>query len=328
MPHSDPFVSVIVPCYKSANTLKQTLDCIIEQDVYAEIIVVNDGSPEHEESIVRAYGDRIKYVHKENGGVSKARNLGLQSATGTFVHFLDADDLILPGFYRAFSDHYAAKPDVDLMYSHWFYGDAEARPVSSIQSDRLGDEPAIDLFVRNRFANLSVLSRRERVLELGGFDTNIQGSEDWDLWIRMARSEAKLALVPIRLCIYRSLPSSLSKKFSPMWRSLRTIQKKHRDLLAGRADQRKLLAQQVDYLLDMNLRYVYGPDLMVNPITRRLGRLKHAIRLMFLHPDLAPHTLRRSRKALLNKLRRPEIYAQGFKEVFGDKEPKEKQVRK
>ena len=93
-------ISVIVPIYNSENYLKECIESILHQ-TYSnlEIILVDDGSFDHSLDICNQYSQmdsRIKIVYKENGGLSSARNAGLEVATGEYVMFCDADDFYLP----------------------------------------------------------------------------------------------------------------------------------------------------------------------------------------------------------------------------------------
>lgn len=90
--------SVIIPAYNSEKTIKRCIESITLQDrTDVEIIIVNDGSTDESESICKALQtehNNIIYIHKENGGVSSARNLGLSVAKGKYVMFVDSDDYV------------------------------------------------------------------------------------------------------------------------------------------------------------------------------------------------------------------------------------------
>lgn len=96
--------SVIIPVYNAEKTLDRCLRSLISQDYCdAEIILVNDGSTDNSSQICQAYADRysqIRYISKENGGVSTARNAGLDAAAGTYVLFVDSDDYVVPGYFE------------------------------------------------------------------------------------------------------------------------------------------------------------------------------------------------------------------------------------
>lgn len=93
-----PQISVIIPVYKAEKFLHRCLDSILAQ-TYSnwELLLVNDGSPDNSGAICEEYAAkdaRIKVFHKENGGVSAARNTALERAKGVFVTFVDSDDWI------------------------------------------------------------------------------------------------------------------------------------------------------------------------------------------------------------------------------------------
>ena len=91
-------ISVIIPCYQQGQYLSDAVTSVLEQ-TYGnwECIIVNDGSSDNTEAVSNEWctkDQRIKYLHKENGGLSSARNAGLREAKGSYVQFLDADDMI------------------------------------------------------------------------------------------------------------------------------------------------------------------------------------------------------------------------------------------
>ena len=90
-------VSVIVPIFNVAPYLKECLDSLIAQTyTNLQIILINDGSTDNSESIAESYlyDSRVELISVDNGGLSYARNIGLKSAKGDFIYFIDSDDLI------------------------------------------------------------------------------------------------------------------------------------------------------------------------------------------------------------------------------------------
>lgn len=110
--------SVIIPVYNAENTLHRCVDSLLaEQYAYAEIILVNDGSTDRSEEICQAYAAReknIRYVSKENGGVSTARNAGLDIATGEYVLFVDSDDYVARDYFSTI-DSICGETPADLI---------------------------------------------------------------------------------------------------------------------------------------------------------------------------------------------------------------------
>lgn len=99
-----PLISVIVPVYKVEAYLDKCISSIVGQTYRnLEIILVDDGSPDNCGAICDAWAEwdsRIKVIHKENGGLSDARNAGMSAATGELMGFVDSDDHIAPGMYQ------------------------------------------------------------------------------------------------------------------------------------------------------------------------------------------------------------------------------------
>ena len=105
MKHVPSKVSVIVPVYNVEKYLSKCLDSLISQShENLEILVINDGSTDHSEEIIRGYTqkypDRIKAFQKENGGLSDARNFGVDRATGDYIGFVDSDDYVSPAMFE------------------------------------------------------------------------------------------------------------------------------------------------------------------------------------------------------------------------------------
>ncbi len=94
-----PRVSIIIPVYNGADYLREAIESALTQSYSnCEVIVVNDGSADNGETnaIARAYGERIRYFQKENGGAASALNYGVRQMTGEFFAWLSHDDLYLP----------------------------------------------------------------------------------------------------------------------------------------------------------------------------------------------------------------------------------------
>ena len=98
-------LSIIIPVYKTEKYLSKCLDSVLKAiDNRMEVLIINDGSPDHSEEIILRYIEEnpnvFQYYKKQNGGLSDVKNYGLTKAKGDFVIFLDSDDYIEPGIYR------------------------------------------------------------------------------------------------------------------------------------------------------------------------------------------------------------------------------------
>lgn len=101
-----PLISIIVPVYNSESTLNRCVDSILNQTFHDwELLLIDDGSTDQSGEICDQYDakdQRINVFHKENGGVSTARNVGLDNAKGSWVTFIDSDDFISINFLSTF----------------------------------------------------------------------------------------------------------------------------------------------------------------------------------------------------------------------------------
>lgn len=122
--NSQPKISVIVPVYKVENFLDRCVESIVGQTYEnLEIILVDDGSPDNCPSMCDKWAEkdrRIKVIHKENGGVSSARNAALDIVSGDYIGFVDSDDWIDPGMYEFLYEN-SQKYDADISYCGTFY---------------------------------------------------------------------------------------------------------------------------------------------------------------------------------------------------------------
>ena len=113
-------VSVVIPCYKQAHFLGHAIESVQRQTYPAvEIIVVDDGSPDGTRAVVESF-PAVNYVRQENKGLSAARNRGLRESQGSYLVFLDADDLLLPDAVAAgLQTLYASGPEYAFVSGHY-----------------------------------------------------------------------------------------------------------------------------------------------------------------------------------------------------------------
>ena len=119
----EPLISVIVPIYKAEKYIYNSIDSIINQPFTDfELILVDDGSPDNCGTICDEYAKndkRIKVIHKKNGGVSSARNIGIEKSSGKWICFVDSDDYLQPGFLMNPNEY---KEDL-IIQSYQVFGD-------------------------------------------------------------------------------------------------------------------------------------------------------------------------------------------------------------
>jgi glycosyltransferase involved in cell wall biosynthesis len=234
-------VSVVVPCYRQGHLLGDAIDSVVSQTYPAvEIVVVNDGSDDDTEAVAHRYGRRVRYVSQPNAGLAAARNAGIAAASGDYLLFLDADDLLDPSAIAALVDVMAGRTDrLALMGFRLFTSDPgsgeDIRPRDSLTGlqrsfdlDPLLTQPLPPdilarpvllpyLFYLNLGPCHAWLCSRQLVLDVGVMDTKlIPGCEDWDLWIRLALAGVDLGITPHIGALYRRYPGSMSTNVAQM----------------------------------------------------------------------------------------------------------------
>lgn len=162
-----PKVSIIVPVYKVEKYLRECLDSILAQTFTDwECLLVDDGSPDESGEICDAYAakdPRIRVFHKENGGVSSARNLGLDHARGEWVTFVDADDMIAPIFLSALVEPTQKIESLEFVHAGCCsYRDGKIVGLEQQYDFYVGNDPAY-LFNKFRGLTVSKLFRLENV---------------------------------------------------------------------------------------------------------------------------------------------------------------------
>lgn len=192
-----PLVSVIIPAYQVAPFIKETLDSVFAQTLSDyEVIVINDGSPDTPEleRALEPYLSRIRYLKQDNQGAGAARNAGLRVGRGRFVAFLDGDDVYLPTFLSEQMQLLQGGEAYDLVYADAKnFGDPSATGTHMDSNPSTGAVTAESLICgRCNIVTSTVLARRELVLEAGLFDVTLRNSQDFDLWLRLAKKGARI----------------------------------------------------------------------------------------------------------------------------------------
>lgn len=204
-------VSVIIAAYNAEKFLAETLDSVRAQTHQDwELILVNDGSRDQTEAIAQAYAardPRMRIVSQANGGVSAARNRGIDEVcqTSEAVTFLDGDDLWMPDALETMVGALEANPAALAAHAVALYVDEQGRPSrlahhedwgrerSGLQDGHLIDWPAetpttfMVLACFNCIPVGAVIIRRAALEAVGHFDLSLTIGEDWDLWLRLSR---------------------------------------------------------------------------------------------------------------------------------------------
>jgi glycosyltransferase involved in cell wall biosynthesis len=226
-------VSVIVPTYNCAPYLVEAIDSVLSQTYKAtEIIVVDDGSSDNTWDVLEPYVQRaaVKYIRQSKQGPGSARNVGIRSATGDYIAFLDADDALTEDSLEKRVALLRDFPQMSFVFSDYFYqGQGSSRGFALLKkerflekfaglasnaskgrvfsSDNFGDVFDIPFFVHTN----TVLLRRGALDNVGLFRTDIVVGEDTDMWLRLAKSGA-IGYVDAPLAYHKRYRGTLTTK--------------------------------------------------------------------------------------------------------------------
>lgn len=248
---SNPLISIIVPCYKQAQYLSECLQSVTDQTYQNwECIIVDDGSPDNTENIAKTWclkDKRIKYLYKDNGGLSAARNTGIAIAQGEWILPLDADDKIAAQYLELAVQVIENDDKVGIIYCEAeFFGDKSGKwELETYNFEKL--------LIKNQIF-CSAFYKKEDWHRIGGYDENmIYGYEDWEFWINLINiTKPKVKQISDIGFYYRiksdsmntNLNSFLKKKFDM---EMYVIQK-HSDLYLKRFGS-------ICNILDENMKY-------------------------------------------------------------------------
>lgn len=204
-------VSIIVPCYNQAHFLGEALQSVIDQTYTNwECIIVNDGSPDNTKFVSEAWckkDNRFIYTEKENGGLSSARNAGVELAKGTYILPLDADDMIHENFLSALVPELENDTALAIVtcYSKFFFKTKE-NIIHKLK-------PAGTTYHAILFENCLIatsLYRKQCWEEVGGYDENMKkGFEDWEFWLAITKRGWTYKVVEEFLFYYRKQNQSM-----------------------------------------------------------------------------------------------------------------------
>jgi glycosyltransferase involved in cell wall biosynthesis len=232
-----PLVSVIMPAYNAGKHITESIQSVISQTyVRWELIVIDDGSTDNTADLVRDYisqEPRVTYISQRNGGQANARNAGLRIAQGSLIAFLDADDLWLPEKLELQVSQ-QSETGADVVFSDGYIF-SESDPATEVDKFAVvpgktnGAEMFKLLYAFNRIATLSVLVSKSSLDAVGMFDEQreYQNCEDYDLWLRLAKSGATFFGMTEKLVRYRRHSEASTYNASKLLKPMLAVILKH-----------------------------------------------------------------------------------------------------
>jgi glycosyltransferase involved in cell wall biosynthesis len=289
-----PLISVIIPAYNHGNVIHEALNSVFAQTFRDyEIIVVNDGSPDNTAEVLKplAEAGKIRYFEQSNGGQASARNRGLAEARGELIAYLDDDD-VWPedklGWQVAILQ---ADSQAAVVYGR--ETNMGAKPGDYEGNSNLPNGSVHEAFCAGNHIRSpgQAMIRADVLRAANGFDLNIKGADDWDLWIRLSkdapfRFENRIALY----C--RNHSANASRNLWAMYSNCMRVVRKHfrADKVHFRIAKRHVKAYVADGFFESVKREVWA------------GRKGPALKSLFFAGILDPKmVLSRAKKAFFEQ---------------------------
>jgi glycosyltransferase involved in cell wall biosynthesis len=238
-------ISVIIPTYNRGDVLDRAIKSVLSQTYKNyELIVVDDGSTDNTSRILSKFTDKIRFYSKLHGGVSSARNFGLEKSEGTWVAFLDSDDYWLPEKLDRQMQYLKEHPDIMIVQTDekWIRNGKFVNPMKKHQKYSGWIFPqCLPLCIVSPSA---VLVHQKIFNDVSVFDENLPVCEDYDLWLRIAY-KYQIALIPEKLIVKTGGHSDqLSRQYWGMDRyRIQALEKLLKEDITD--DQRKLVLKEI-----------------------------------------------------------------------------------
>lgn len=270
-------ISIVIPLYNKAAYIGRTLETVLAQTCQDfEVVVVDDGSTDGSADVVQQVTDnRIRLVQQQNGGVSAARNRGIDEARGEYIAFLDADDEWKPTYLETQLQLTEKYPQYDVFATNYEFRDEHGTTKPTILRKMPFDSEDGEL--TNYFevascshppiCSISIMVRKQAIQSVGGFPVGIKSGEDLLTWARLAvrfriaYSRKALAVFNVEGYNFTDKPKRIPAKDDIVGRELDTLWNTYRS----------------EYLK----QYISHWHKMRSSIYLRLGMRKESIREAF-----------------------------------------------
>lgn len=241
------FVSVIIPVWNGERYLAEAIASVLAQKHSPlELVIVDDGSTDDTREVAakaaKKYGERIRYVEQPHRGVAAARNLGIVTARGNVVSFLDYDDLWEPDCLPRHLAVLDARPEIEIVQG--LIVQMQRAAEGSVPGEckfEISSEPY-------QFISLSSAVYRRKVFErVGGFDETLTEGEDADWFLRAWEQDVPKVVLPQVMLYYRRHETNMTQDAGP--RLLPRLFKMHLDRMRSAGAQTTSPRQSVvDYI--------------------------------------------------------------------------------
>lgn len=266
-------VSIIVPCYNQAQYLDECLQSVLNQIFQDwECIIVNDGSTDNTEEVAQEWinkDSRFRYVFISNSGVSNARNVGIQSASGEFILPLDADDKIAKDYIELAVNKFNEDKELTLVY-------CKAKKFGDVNEVWILKDFSLQQLAIKNMIFCSALFKKLDWERIGGYDVNmISGIEDWEFWIALLKDGGSVICMDTYGFYYRIKKVSRHSKFDDdsEKKLLEYMSVKHADFFVNQLGSFTKLSKDLEESKNLNKRNLNSKKFVLNLFIKTFFRV-------------------------------------------------------
>ena len=255
-----PLISVVIPCFNSELTLRETLESVLAQSwPNLEIIAVDDSSTDNTHAMLRGYAirdKRVRVVRQANAGCGAARNAGIRQARGQFIGLIDADDLWAPGYLAAHMQRFAADRALGVSFTRVRFIENDGLPTTETTRPKLKGIRPEDILQDNPCGCAMMVARRKVFVDVGLFNDKLRRAEDQEWLFRVALTAWKIEGIDRVMADYRNSPAGLSADLEAQFKAYLELLEHVRQLapeVVGRF-QRLAIAHMLHYMARRAIR--------------------------------------------------------------------------
>jgi teichuronic acid biosynthesis glycosyltransferase TuaG len=239
--NNNKLISILMPAFNAENTIAESIKSVINQDYKIwELIIINDGSSDSTKQLAVNFtkvDSRIKLINlKSNVGLPGARNIGFENSKGKYITFLDSDDIWLKNKLSSQFDYHQRNRTINISHTGFVNFNNKGiilRPFKFITESMYKKKGNLlpQFLFKNIVGILTVMIDRSILSEVGGFDQNLWGLEDQDLWIRISEKNHKFGYLNKNLAHYRISSQGMMKSLGKYKKAYKVLIHKHNDLI-------------------------------------------------------------------------------------------------
>lgn len=255
-------ISIIIPCFKQACYLIETLESVLNQKYLNwECIIVNDGSPDNTEEIALNWckkDARFIYLKKENGGLSSARNAGIEIAKGDYIQFLDSDDLIDSEKFTKSINRLNQEDDSVIVCNFKMFSKFRNKiefwpPFCDLKQEYLTFESILKYWDQNFSIPIHCGLFPKTIFKEIRFNEKLKAKEDWLFWITISKLGFSFQYIDECLAYYRTNESSMTRDPELMKNNTILALKEIKSII-NEADYNDFIFHKLEFLISENYR--------------------------------------------------------------------------